>query len=146
MADHHRLPCQPPIDGLYGDSMNFETLSLTSTYYFDDEKKSGIVFHGPDTSEWLQFFLTVGRSEAIAKQAQEAEENEVMAEVAVIDARKNAYIDALTCAFKDVIGITLNDKKVTSKNCRDLFRAMDQNQRIDLIKWLQDRESFTGKR
>lgn len=125
--------------------MNFQSLGVTATYYLDEKKEAGIIFHGPDTSEWLRFQLTIGRSGALVKAAAEEFEDEMDKGVAMLTARKEHHCDALCAAFAGVVNVTLNNEPVTAENCRLLFSQFSADDRNKMIEWLASKESFAGK-
>lgn len=125
--------------------MNFQSLGVTATYYLDEKKEAGIIFHGPDTPEWLRFHIAIGRSAAIIEAASKDFTDNDDKGIAILIARKERYCDALCTAFAGSTNVTLNGDPVTNENCRMLFWQFSADERNKMIEWLLSRESFAGK-
>lgn len=147
---HHRQPATSLGGLLSGDSMNFDikpVLEESAYFWFDETKKEGLEFYGPDTSEWLQFDLDTKRAFAAAQKkiiedgVTSDEEKSIIQNAAAISAWKKA----LPKAFKNASNITLGKKAVTKDNCAGLFAAMSSVQIIQCGNFVLSQDSFLGK-
>lgn len=130
--------------------MNFDikpVLEESAYFWFDEAKKEGLEFYGPDTSEWLQFDLDTKRALAAAQKkiiedgVTSDEEKKIIQNATAFAAWKKA----LPKVFKNASNITLAKKAITKENCADLFAAMSQNQVIQCGNFVSSQESFLGK-
>lgn len=130
--------------------MNFDikpVLNESAYFWFDEKKKEGIEFYGPDTSEWLRLDLDSKRAFSAAQKkiiedgVKDEEEMSVIRNVAAIQ----AWRKSLPKAFKNVSNITLGGEPVTRENCSDLFEAMTAQQIINCGNFVLTQESFLGK-
>ncbi len=148
---HHRQPAIFYLVGYSGDSMNFDikpVLEQSAYFWFDEIKREGLEFYGPDTPEWLQFDLDTKRAIAAAQKkiiedgVASDEERAIIKNVAAISAWKKA----LPKVFKNSSNITLGNEAITKENCASLFAAMSATQIIQCGNFVSSQESFLGKR
>ncbi|MGB2063660.1 MAG: hypothetical protein ACPHUL_00805 [Marinomonas gallaica] len=128
--------------------MNFDpkpVLEESAFFWFDEKKKEGIEFHGPDSFQYQQFELETGRAYAVARRNIADEKDEEVKGQITTMVLAQAWRKSLVKIFKSASKITLGDNPVTEENAADLFSAMSREQIIRIGNFVSKQESFLGK-
>lgn len=120
-------------------------LEQSAVFWLDNEQTSGIELYGPDTSEFLQASIIIGRAEASAIELAKKETDPEIKNAIEESARRKAMQKALPVLIKSLHNITLDKKPVEPEQYADFVACLPMVDVVNAANFVFAKDSFLGK-